>query len=152
MNGHAIIVRNQKSEVDPPLIFDIKEVVILPAMKGLPATSLNPKIPLFGIISRYHKNLVTGDTSGTVFFFECSTEKEKKEWLLAYHVNIQWAKRYSALFYPRGSAEIAYSEPSYDISIGASNDTYIRSHRFNSAPLVEGEIEKQVKKTLFSLF
>eukprot|EP01091_Cochliopodium_minus_P016928 TRINITY_DN6495_c0_g1_i1.p1 TRINITY_DN6495_c0_g1~~TRINITY_DN6495_c0_g1_i1.p1 ORF type:complete len:788 (-),score=264.42 TRINITY_DN6495_c0_g1_i1:1025-3388(-) len=143
MNGHALIIWNKKNDPKPLLMFDLKEIYIIQAQRGLPGNTLNDN--MIGIISRYHKNLVTGDLDGTTFYLECANEKEKKELLLVYYINLSWAKRYSALFYPRFSAELAYKEPAYNIVMTSTNESYIRSHRYHSKPFVEGEVERKDK-------
>ena len=36
MNGHAIIIWNNKTDVKPMITFDLKEVYLVSAVKGLP--------------------------------------------------------------------------------------------------------------------
>ena len=60
-------------------------------------------------------------------------------------VNLQWSKRYSALFYPREGAEITYKD-TYKFITTTSKETYIRSHRFNAKTFEEGEIEDKGNK------
>ena len=58
VNGHALIIRNTITSPNPVLVFDIKEVVLVPAVKGLPEKSVDLKAPYIGLISRFHQNLV----------------------------------------------------------------------------------------------
>ena len=58
LNGHALMIRDNISDLKPFLIFDIKEVMLVSAVKGLPSKSPNFNVYMIAVISRFHQNLV----------------------------------------------------------------------------------------------
>ena len=99
------------------------------AYQGLPKQTLDKETPIFGIVSRYH---ISETTSSYTYFFKCSTESEMKEWLKTFHINYQWSLRFSAMFYPRGSAKVVCDNDNLDLSTQPLKDTYIRNARLHN--------------------
>lgn len=110
----SLFFPRQKADLKPALRFDLKEVRVYPAVKGLPGKEINTKAPLLGVVSRYHRVILADAVSEvpptSIFFFECQTEEDRDAWLRAFYINYEWAQRFSGLFYPRGTARVEYSE------------------------------------------
>ena len=88
---------------------------------------------------------------GTIFFFECSNEKEKKDILFAFFVNLHWARRFSGLFFPREETEFSVEESDFSLDYLPIKESYVRSHR-QPKSFQEGELEMKSKKKLDSRF
>ena len=145
INGHAILIRNSPSSEKPSMMFDIREVMMMEAMRGLPSNNIDFQSKMLGLISRYHKNLMTGDPNGSTWFFEFEDQKSKSDCFFAYNCNLLWAKRFSAFFYPRFGAEVTYNNK-YEFSYDSSKETYIRLHRINLKSFKEGALEDRGSK------
>ena len=103
----------------PAVRFDLKEARVYPAVKGLPGKEINVKAPLLGVVSRYHRVVLTDAITEvppfSIFFFECQTEEERDNWLRAFYINYEWAQRFSGLFYHRGTARVEYQEGTWKL-------------------------------------
>ena len=86
INGHSIIIWDSKNDAKPALVFDIKEVLLYQAVKGLPGNTMSIQDPMICLLSRYHKNLITGDITGSTWFFEFTNDKDKKDCIFTYYV------------------------------------------------------------------
>ena len=69
--------------------------------------------------------------------------------LFTFNLNHNWARRFSALFYPKYSCEFKYSEPKYEIVMNTTAKTYEKVHRF---PKKVNEIELDFGEELNSNF
>lgn len=151
MNGHAFNLFIQKGDSKPCVRFDLKEMRLYPAVKGLPGKEINPKSPMLGLVSRYHRMVLENGIQEvppmSTFFFECSNEEERDRWLLAYYINSEWAQRFSGMFYPRGTARVEYGEGVWRLKIASDNTIrYLKSSRLHVSAKIDGTVYKKGSK------
>lgn len=155
----------------PPLQFRL-----YPAARGLPGKEVNTMSPMFGLVSRYHRMVLENGISvrrwfgrcraralslsfarsraplqevpaTSVFFFECSSDKLRDDWLKCYYINQEWAQRFSGLFYPRGSARVEYGEGVWRLKVASDNSVrYLKSSRLHVSSKTDGTIYKKGSK------
>ena len=150
LNGHAINVYNNRhvnpkkktiksffnfflnwkmKETTPAIRFDLKEILLVKAFGGLPRQSLQKDFHSFGIISRYHFNQATGSY---IYFFKCYSAAEVNDWIKYFYINLEWAKRFSAMFYPRGSMKVTWDPDKNMLISEQTKETYVRNSRLHA--------------------
>jgi hypothetical protein len=70
------------------------------AVRGQPRANIDTQAPVLAVVSRYFRDEKTKDC---VFFFQTQNEAEKQEWIKAFHINAEWASRFSAMDVAKGS-------------------------------------------------
>ena len=142
-----LFLQNDKT---PCVRFDIKEMRMYPAAKGLPGKEVNPRSPMFGLVSRYHRMICSDGVQEippmSIFFFECPSEQERDQWLTTYYLNNEWATRFSGMFYPRGTARVEYQDGVWKLKVHSDNTVrYLKSSRLHVSAKTDGTIYKKVR-------
>lgn len=97
---------------------------------------------MLAIISRYLLDEKTGDCC---FFFQTQSESEKQEWIKAFHINVEWAVRFSALEVSGAGMMVTYQAGDWRLScrpVGGSG-RYVSNLALLSKPILEGSIDVQ---------
>jgi hypothetical protein len=151
LNGHAFNMYINKTDKVPCVRFDLKELRMYPAARGLPGKEVNTMAPMFGLVSRYHRMILENGLQEvpptSVFFFECPSDKLRDDWLKCYFINQEWSQRFSGMFYPRGSARCEYGEGVWRLKVASDNSVrYLKSSRLHVSAKTEGTLYKKGSK------
>ena len=139
LNGHAICVYNKQSSPDPAIRFALQECKLSQAVMGLSGRVIDVDAPLLCVLSRFHVDTATNDS---LFFFQCGSKGDADDFLKAYMVNHEWAKRYSGFIYPNFAMDVSYSGGAgSEIVCVASKEKYMRKHRFHMKPFRGGALD-----------
>ena len=139
LNGHAICVYDKQQSAAPSIRFALQECKLSQAVMGLSGNSIDTKAPLLCIVSRFHVDVSTNDS---LFFFQCANMGDRDDFLKAYLVNHEWAKRYSGFIYPNFAMDVSYAGGAAgEISCVASKEKYMRKHRFHMKPFRGGALD-----------